>query len=514
MTSAQALQEQLQGLLGSLAGITPLVVLALALVLVVVTDLAFKKRWPQATGIVALLGFIVPLFWWWPGLGPQSTQSLFQGMVVLSPLSHIMQFVICLGGLGTILLTVLAPPQERSLHFKGEFYALVYGLILGACLLASTTHLLLIYLSIELLSICAYLLTTLGGQKQHAEAGLKYFLFGATTGAIMLFGMSWLYGFTGSLNMASPVFIKGILDSTVEVTAVPLFIAMLLVLAGLLYKMASAPLHYYVPDVYQGAPTPVVALISTVPKLATLALLIQILAALRNASIIYIGMQLNWGLLLGVVGLLTLLVGNLGALRQVNAKRLLAYSAVAQIGFMLLAVAAGTNAGVRAALFYSVVYLVMNFAAFLLVQYTQRFTGSQNIKQYSGLGRQLPWLGIMWAVVLLALTGLPPTAGFMGKLLVFTALLESYQLEQNPLVLALVLGGLFNTVIALFYYIKIPYYLFFKPAPGKNSPGLTQTPVHTTFMVAAGTLLVLPLLIWFFAGGWLASLFQHIEFIL
>lgn len=341
-----------------------------------------------------------------------------------------------------------------------EWYALLVAMTLGLFLMAKSVNMLSIYLSIELVSICSYLLTALTADRKASEGGMKYLLFGAISSAIMLYGMSLLYGLTGTLDLTASSFGAELARQDGPVVAV----ALLLTLAGLLFKLAGVPFHIWTPDAYEAAPVPVAAFFSVGPKAGAVLVLVRVVTALPIESGLGGSTATVLQTPLAVLALAGILIGNLSALRQTDAKRLLAYSTIAHAGFLLVGVVALNNAGFDAVLFYVGTYLFISLAAFFLIDLLARSQGQDlTIRNMAGLGARQPLLAVALTIVMLALTGLPPTVGFTAKLLSFSALYEAFQQTGNGWLLALFGLGLLNALISLVYYLKIPFLLFFRP---------------------------------------------------
>ena len=377
-----------------------------------------------------------------------------------------------------------------------EWYSLLIAMTLGLFLMTMSVNMLSIYLSIELVSICSYLLTALTADRKASEGGIKYLLFGAISSAIMLYGMSLLYGMTGTLDLTADVFGAELAQQDASVVAV----AVLLTLAGLLFKIAGVPFHVWTPDAYEAAPVPVAAFFSVGPKAAAVLVLMRVVTALpiessggTTAAVLQTP--------LAVLALAGILIGNLSALRQTDAKRLLAYSTIAHAGFLLVGVVALTEAGFEAVLFYIATYLFISLAAFLLIDLLARSNNSDGaaepltISRFAGLGARQPLLSIALTVVMLALTGLPPTVGFTAKLLSFSALYEAYQRTGDAWLLALFTLGLLNALISLVYYLKIPFLLFFRSAPVSQAPESPVVLPKVAVCLAVG--LVVPVIVLF-----------------
>ncbi|WP_018479006.1 NADH-quinone oxidoreductase subunit N [Pontibacter roseus] len=362
-----------------------------------------------------------------------------------------------LAGIFTVLLSLQNRRLENLKEGRGEYYGLLLMLVLGLNLMAKSVNLLMVFLAIEVVSIASYILTlTLKNEKRAVEAGLKYVLYGTLSAGVMLYGMSFFYGLTGSLDYTLASFWQALLEAS------PLMVtlAAILIFAGFLFKISAAPFHFWAPDVYQGAPMPVVALFSTGPKMAGIIVILRFVAAFADPTLA--GSFDDILLFLGIAALATLAVGNLTALWQRTPRRLMAFSSVSHAGFLLMALLAFGSNYTTSVLFYMSVLLFMNFGLFLYLQLAEDEWQVQTLEDFRGLGFKSPYAGVLALLFLLSLTGLPPLAGFMGKLLVFSNVWEAYTLSGQELLLALLVVGILLTGVALFYYIKIPYYLFLK----------------------------------------------------
>lgn len=380
-------------------------------------------------------------------------------------------------------LFVLIHVKIADTVLPNEFYAVLLVVVMGLFLMTMAVNGLSIYLSIEFVSVGSYFMASLGREKKSSEGGLKYLLFGALSSAVMLYGLSFLYGMTGTLDLTSEVFTNQLVENHSSLVLIVGF----LTLTGVLFKLSLVPFHIWTPDVYEGATTPVVAFLSTAPKAAALLMLMRLLSVLTA----------DFQQLMGIIALLSILIGNLSALWQNDLKRLLAYSGIAQAGFILMGLVAFNQSGFESATFYIIVYVLMNLAAFLLLDLIGE--GSIDLPSFAGKGTSQPFLSICFTIVLVALVGLPPTAGFTAKLLVFSSLWESYQATNNGLLLVLLVVGLLNAVISLFYYFKIPFYLFFK---NNISSKTTNSPLFGRMMAF---LLTLALILLFLKADWLVG---------
>lgn len=336
----------------------------------------------------------------------------------------------------TGLLLLLFKDRKK---YNAEYYFLMLSVFVGSFLMLSAYHFLLVYLAVEITSYASYFLTGWEEKKKSIEGTVKYYLFGAVSSAVMLFGMSLVYGDTGSL------YFTGVKTGLGEV-------GVGLLLVGLLFKTSVAPFHIWSPGAYQVGPTQSVALFSVVPKLAAFGLIYHL-------SQIYLSGEIGSMLLL--LAIFSIIFGTLSALRQQNVKRLLAYGAVAHSGFLLPLVVFPMDMMQQAFAIYAVIYAIMNVAVFYLVDLHEE--GKElNMERLSGLGKMYPYAGAAWVIILIALTGLPPTAGFTAKFYLFSAVWSLWVLEGDSLLMVFFVVGIISSAVSLFYYLKVPYYYFFK----------------------------------------------------
>nr|WP_255531401.1 NADH-quinone oxidoreductase subunit N [Pontibacter sp. 172403-2] len=427
--------------------------LAFFFLLLVTLDLFKSRSIKQLLPWLALTGLFAALLIQVYG-GYSSGKESFLDMLLSDGLARYAGVLFSAAGIFTVLLSLQNKALENLRQGRGEYYALILMLVLGLNLMAKSVNLLMVFLAIETVSIASYILTlTLKEEKRAVEAGLKYVLYGTLSAGVMLYGMSFFYGLTGSLHYTSEGFALALLRAdTLLVT-----VAAILVFAGFFFKISAVPFHFWAPDVYQGAPMPVVALFSTGPKMAGIVVILRFVAPFTDA-LAFRDVQL----FLGIAALATLAVGNFTALWQQTPRRLMAYSSVSHAGFLLTGLLAFGTDYTSSILFYLTVLLFMNFGIFLFLQIAEDAFKVEKLADFSGLGRLYPYLGVLALLYLLSLTGLPPLAGFVGKLLIFSNVWEAYTLTQNSLLLALLVTGILLTGVALFYYIKIPFYLFFK----------------------------------------------------
>lgn len=424
--------------------------------------------------------------------------SLFGGLIRSDDFSAYFKILIDIGGLLTVLMS-LRNKETPSHNFNSEYYALILSAVLGAHVLVMSMNFIMIFLSLELLSISTYILAGYSFTKKGAEGSLKYFLFGSAASAIMLYGFSILYGITGTLDFATADFVGRLLNNQSTLLIVAGFMA----LAGFLYKIAAAPMHPWSPDVYEGASIPIVAFISVVPKLAGIAIFSKFMLAIN----LFGQSTFDWQLIVAVIAILTITVGNFSALWQTNPKRMIAYSSIAQSGFLLIGIVCFSIDGIHALLFYSAVYLVTNFAVMICLQAFEK-NGVLTIPSFAGLGKSFILLSIVLLIGLISLSGIPPTGGFTSKLFVFASLWNAYEQTGKELLLWLLIFGLLNTVISLFYYLKIPYYSFLK------SSAKTPWAQNTQFENFLALVLVVGVLFLFIRPDLLMGWLNTINFVL
>lgn len=340
---------------------------------------------------------------------------------------------------------------------EGEPYLLLLSSVLGMFLLGGANDIVTLIVAIELVSIPGYILAGMNrGDSRSAEASLKYVLYGAVSSGIMLYGFSLLYGLSGTTSI--PDMAAAFQGS--QLSVVTYLAAVVLVLAGLGYKIAMVPFHFWCPDVYEGSPTAITAYFSVAPKAAGFAALFRMMDVFA-APVSVAGIDARF--IFSIASALTMTLGNLGALHQTNLKRLLAYSSIAHAGYILMGFAAGTFEAYQAVLFYLVVYLFMNLGAFLVVDAAGRKLGGESTEHIRGLGKTSPALALALAVFLFSLTGIPPLAGFIGKFYLFSALVK-----ENMWTLALI--GVANSVVSLVYYVRVIRDMFLADPAAESRP--------------------------------------------
>ena len=434
-----------------------------ALVLVIITVDLFLPRankWiltPLTVAGLILAGAACVVVW---GVN----ETVYEGFYVVDDLSVFLKATTIVIG---ILSTLFAPSYLAARRIPlGEFNTILVTALIGMCVLASGSDLITLFLGLELMVMPSYLLAGLHKTDRYSnEGGLKYFLLGSFASAILLFGVAWIYGLTGTTNISE---VAAALDGQMSGA---LLVAIGFITVGGTFKIAAVPFHYWTPDAYQGAPTPITGFLSVGPKLGAFALLIRVFAeGLEPLRADWLGVFL-------VLTVLTMTVGNIVALTQVNVKRMLAYSSIAHTGYIMagLAAYAATDdpvvmqAGIESVLFYVLGYGVMNIAAFAVVAMLQRDTHRYGgLSSFAGLAGRAPWRAAAMAVLMLSLTGIPPTVGFFAKLYVLLATVAA-GLEWLAVIIVL------NAALAAFYYLRVVVYMYMRdpepePAPLDSSP--------------------------------------------
>ena len=472
--------------LAGLTALAPEIALTATALAVLVFDLLTRGRDSRRSGWLSLAGLAVTGLLL-AGQWDLERQTVF-GMVTVDRFGTFFK-LFTVAAVAVVVLFVMHDRRERR-HGIGEYFFLLLGAAIGVFFMVSTTNLLLLVLGLELLSLASYSLAGFHkGDRRSAEASMKYVIFGGLSTGIMLYGISLLYGLTGTLDLrlmgsGGADGIPAGLVQQVSVSPVPLGIAVVLVLAGFAYKISVAPFHFWAPDVYEGAPTPVTTFLAVASKAAGFAALLRFLGALFMAD----GVQqavadygARIGLLLAALSAVTMTLGNLAAVRQASLKRMLAYSSIAHAGYVLIGLACMTHTGFTAAMYYLAAYYFMNLGAFGVLLYFEGLTGSDAIEDLRGLGFRVPLVSVAMVVFLVSLTGLPPTVGFFGKYLLFV---EGWDAGLGWLVVVAAL----NSVVSLFYYFRVAKALFLaRPSEREIVP----QPVLAGFLalLGAGTIL-------------------------
>lgn len=462
----------------NLALLWPEITLTIFALLLLGLDLAFR-RLKDALAYLAIGGLILALVVTASLLGSQG--ALFSGMLVVDPFALYFKIIACLAT-GLVILSSIAFMKTKT-PYRGEFYSLLLLATLAIALLAGASDLVMIYLSLEFLSLTSYVLVGyLRGDPKSSEGGIKYFLYGAVTSAMMLYGISLLYGITGSTNLAEIGTALLVPASPAASTPWLILPAVIFMLAGFGFKISLVPFHQWTPDAYEGAPTPIAAFLSVGPKAAGFAVLIRVFLTALPAY------QIDWLAILAGISLVSMTFGNLVAIQQTNIKRMLAYSSIAQVGYILLGVvAAGPGTvGITGVLLFILAYLFTNLGAFVAVVAFSHVTGSDQIADYAGLIRRAPLLAAALVVFFMSLAGIPPTGGFLGKLFVFGAVI---QMGQKAFYFLAVVGVL-NSVISIYYYFNLVRLMFFLPAKDETSLHIPPSLVLAVTVTMALTLIM------------------------
>lgn len=446
-----------------------LILTGLGLILVALDAIMKKNKRPLA--VVGVLGAVVALVTVIANFG--ITQDLWGNQLRHDPYASFFKVVFLV--ILILLFTGSAQYVRQRRMPAGEFYVLTTLATLGGFLMAGSLDLITIFLGLELLSISSYALAgLLKSDPRSQEASIKFFLVGALTTAIILFGVSLLYGLTGSTNLA--VIANAV--SGLSAAEFPLLAAAgLFLLAGLGVKIAAVPFHMWAPDTYDGAPTPVSAFLITASEAAAFAVLLRLFAVALPS------LADRWQVILGVMALVTMTYGNVTAILQTRTKRMLAYSAIAQAGYILVGLAVASPAGVSAVLYYVLVYALMTLGAFTVVLLLNSESLGDEIEDFNGLSRRSPLLALMVTILMLSLIGVPPTAGFFGKLLLYRAAVDSGMIWLG---LATVLNG----VISVPYYYRIVRNMYLKEGSSTTALAPTVSIAVVLIVAVGGTLLL------------------------
>jgi len=430
------------------AGLSPLIALLGGAVVVLLVGL-LGSRWVRAQVVPALslaaLGTALGLTIWQWG----EEKSILAGALRIDDLSLVLTMILAIGGAATVLLAWRSLAAREAAH--GEFHALLLTSIGGMTLLAAAQNTVMLFVGLELLSIPLYVLCATEMRREHSlESGLKYLIVGSVGSATLLYGLALIYGATGATDfatIASAISGKGLASDVLLLTGIALCVV------GLAFKSSVAPFHQWTPDVYEGAPTPVTAFMAVATKVAALGVF------LRFFDVALVEAQGSWGPAVAALAAITIVVGNVGALGQSSLKRMLAYSSVAQAGYMLAGVVVSTQLGVRATVFYLAIYLFMNMAAFAVIIARERRAGlGDNVQSVAGLGRSNPWLAWPLTLSMLSLAGIPATAGFIGKFYLIDAAVAG---GYTWLGVVIVIGSM----ISLAYYLPVIATMWMGEAP-------------------------------------------------
>ena len=441
--------------LNSLVFFWPELLLSVTIITAILADLFYSKKDSFKVVYWSLGG----MFLTYIAIRLQNIEptSLFMGTVAHDPFSQFFKILILISTAIVMLMSLVS--GELKKYRMGEYFSIMTIMTFGLFLMTSSIDILMVYLAIEIVSIMSFFLA--GYLKRNSlsnEASLKYVIYGAFSSGIMLYGLSILFGLTGSTNffeMQKAISLLGT-DSNLALVLSTVFI-----LVGFGYKISAVPFHFWTPDVYEGSPSTITAYLSIAPKAAGFALMLRFFNQVFGDMSIDISTSWSainnvpWPELIAVLSAATMTVGNLVAIQQNNVKRMLAYSSIAHAGYMMMALPMMSNSSIEGVMMYLIMYLFMNLGAFFVVIYVKDQIGGEDYNSFDGLGWKMPYVAIPMTLFMVALTGLPPTAGFVGKFYIFAAVIES---GSRFYWLAFV--GVINSVISLYYYIRVVRHMY------------------------------------------------------
>ena len=439
-----------------------LAVFVLTLDLILTEERRGSLGWITAGGLLAIIGVSLAV-----GKPGAEAALVWGGMLRHDWLG----FVFKMTFLFAAAITAMFSTDLARMGKRGEYYLLMLSSTLGMTLMASAADLIMLYLAIETTSIPLYILAGfLTRDDKSTESGFKYLLFGAMTSSVMVYGFSLLYGFAGTTNLYSLA--EGVMAGDLPI--VSLFGSLLLVLVGFGFKISAVPLHFWAPDTYEGAPTPITGFLSTASKAAGFAVLMRVLIAAFPPEITPL-----WAAVIAALSTATMTLGNTLALAQRNIKRMLAYSSIAHAGYALIGLVAVSRLGISSVVFYLVVYVITNLAAFGVVAAFGKVTGSDEIAAYAGLSRRSPWIALTFMVALLSLSGMPPFGGFVVKFAVFAAAVQAGQVW-------LAVVGVLNSIVGLYYYLSVLKVVYLYRSEEEDKP----FPISRSYAVALTVLVI------------------------
>ena len=463
-------------LLHGLWAILPEVILLLLGILVITIDLIKRGRISgRIFGYITIAGALVALavvFYQMLNQQPQPALAL-AGMVRVDLFVQMFRMIF----LVALILATLISLDVKGLKTNGEFYGLLIFSAVGMGFMAASNNIVMLYVSLETTSIALYLLAGFIRESTvSTEAGMKYYLFGAFTSTILLYGLSLLFGFTGGKTGFTELSLA-LQQLVANQETLPVMVALVLITVGFGFKVAAVPFHMWTPDVYEGSPTPITAFISVASKAAGFAVFI------RFFLIVFGPLQEQWVGFVAILAAVTMILGNLVALQQRNFKRMLAYSSIAQAGYLLIGVAAVGELGTAAVLFYLSVYVLTNIAAFAVAEIATNATGSELIKDMAGLSRRAPGIAFALLAAMLSLAGVPPLAGFFGKFYIFQSAVGYTNSTGQHSLVWLALLGVLTSIIALYYYLVVLKVAYVDRAEGEDVPLKTSGGFKTALTI-------------------------------
>ncbi len=459
--------------LNQLIYLAPEMALTAASIAAIIAHLAFKKLGgARIGGFICLAGIVAATIAL--AVMPFSTESFFSGTIILDEFARYFKVLILIVGAITILLTMSF--YKHLGNEPGEIYYLILMALTGMMLAVSAVELITLYISIELFGIISYMLAGIfKNEIRSTEAGIKYFILGIVSSSILVLGMSLIYAITGE------TFIKQLPELVTHSDRHLVLAGMSLIFVGLFFKIALVPFHMWTPDVYEGAPTPVVVMFSTAPKAAAFGVIMRLIVT------IFSPVETDWRVILSGIAIVSMFWGNIAALMQDNIKRMMAYSSIAHAGYIMIGVTVRGELGTMALLFYLAIYVIMNAAAFSIVLLIRKpGIFGEKVEDLRGLALQSPFMAACLVIILLSLTGIPPTAGFIGKYYLFAAAIGNGAWY-------LAVAGALNSVISLFYYFRIGRAMFMEPGAGDAHAGGNYL-VKTAIAVFAAFILVVGIL--------------------
>ena len=445
----------------------------------ILLDLVIKqKKVLAAFTVVALaipIAFTVMLW--------GESESSFGGMLVLDGFSLFFKFLIL--SIAALVIISSVDYVNKFARFQGEYYALILFSAGGLMLMASTGELISIYVALELSSISLYALVSFLKDSKSSEAGLKYMILGAISSAVLLFGMAFVYGLTGTTHLDQIADKVSALVSSGQLWDSPaLILGMILMVAGFGFKIASVPFQMWVPDVYEGAPTPITAYLSVASKAAGFAVILRVFYTAFGIPLL----SDSWALVFAVLGAISMTIGNVVALAQTNIKRMLGYSSIAHAGYLMVGLAAVSSLGRSGILFFLATYALSNLGAFIAIIAISNKTGSDEISDYTGMARRSPVLALVLAFCLISLIGIPPTGGFIAKIYIFNA-----AIQQD--LLWLVIIAVLNSVISAYYYLRVVKVMYIgTPASEEAVP--SSIPLRAALAITSLGVLLLGIYPW------------------
>ena len=414
-----------------------------ALCVVLLVDVFLKQEQRQVTYVLAMLALVgtAACSWYW---GSNQVLTTFAGSFIAGPAANVLKMVAYLV-VALVFLYSRGYLEEHGL-FRGEFFVLSLFGLLGIMIMISAHSMLTMYLGLELLSLSLYALVAYNRDSAvAAESAMKYFVLGAIASGTMLYGISILYGVTGTIDFS----LLAVALTGPDGLTMPAILGLVFIVVGVAFKFGAVPFHMWLPDVYEGAPTPVTLFIASAPKIAAFALTWRVLVEAMSA------MHGSWGGMLIVLSVLSLVIGNVVAIAQTNLKRMLAYSTISHVGFILFGFIAGTEQGIEAAMFYTLTYVLMSAAGFgMIILLSRKGFEAERLEDFKGLNQRSPWFALMMLLIMFSMAGVPPLVGFYAKLVVLGALIDAGLLWLAAL-------GVVLAVIGAFYYLRVVWYMYF-----------------------------------------------------